>query len=157
MIDYDFGPTPTHGIFREIPDVVPGSVEVESPTAPDQFVVAESPVETIVKIGDPKSTITGRHRYRIDYTLVLDAVRIGERFAFDAVGFGWEVPISDIVVSITADTQLESPTRLAGTPWDESTMFAHSGRHRSLGRGARPPLPGRRSHPLVHPRLEDQR
>ena len=72
-IDYDFGLVPKHGIFRTIPGLGFDSVvTVSSATAPDDiaaftpvFIDGEQGME--VKVGDPNTTITGRHRYLLDY------------------------------------------------------------------------------------------
>ena len=61
VIDYDFGPSPRRGIYRDIPDAVADSVSVFSPTAPDDVLVTERWSRTNVRIGDPDITITGRH------------------------------------------------------------------------------------------------
>ncbi len=118
VIDYDFGPNPRRGIFRHIPDLIPGSVTASSPTAPDQFTVTDRFVDTEVRIGDPAVTITGRHRYRIDYTLAVDAVLQDGLFSWDAIGTEWPVPISDVEVRLVVAGDLELPGCQHGTPWD---------------------------------------
>ena len=80
VIDYDFGLIPKHGIFRTIPGLALNSVvTVESATAPDDiaaftpvFIDGEQGME--VKVGDPNTTITGRHRYLLDYELPRDVL-----------------------------------------------------------------------------------
>ena len=75
VIDYDFGLVPKHGIFRTVPGLdFDSPVTVESATAPDDiaafvptFIGGEAGME--LKIGDPNTTITGRHRYLLDYEL----------------------------------------------------------------------------------------
>src|SRR4051794_28565879 len=74
-IDYDFGPVPKHGIFREIPSRFRYDdthdrvyrIDVESVQGsagtPDQFTVSNENSRTRIRIGDPDVTITGRHRY----------------------------------------------------------------------------------------------
>ena len=57
VIDYDFGPSPRRGIYRDIPDAVPDSISVFSPTAPDDMLVTEGYWATEVRIGDPDVTI----------------------------------------------------------------------------------------------------
>ena len=82
VIDYDFGLAQgKHGIFRTIPGLsTDDPVTVDSASAPDG--IAGKTTELIdgergirLKIGDPNTTITGRHRYEIDY----DASRSGRR------------------------------------------------------------------------------
>jgi uncharacterized membrane protein YgcG len=108
VIDYDFGGEDRHGIFRTIPSSggVPEDIEVSSPDAPDQFTVT-SIGDTEIKIGDPNATIGGRHRYVISY--VLPATIEGDRFALNAIGDEWEVPIEDVTITVLgaelADTE----------------------------------------------------
>ena len=66
VIDYDFGPRNRRGIFRDVPDLIPSSVSVWSPTAPRVTEVTERSFSTRIRIGNPRITISGRHRYRID-------------------------------------------------------------------------------------------
>lgn len=120
VIDYEFGVTPRHGIYRDIPDALASSVAVESPTAPDEATVSEGYLDISIRIGDPTRTITGRHRYRIDYMLPLEAVVQGGFFAWDAVGTDWTVPIKRITVALVLPNDLMSPGCVTGTAWDES-------------------------------------
>jgi len=120
VIDYDFGPSPRRGIYRDIPDAVPDSISVFSPTAPDDMLVTEGYWATEVRIGAPDVTIVGRHRYRIDYLLPFDSVVRDGLFSWDAVGTEWTVPISDVAVALTLAGGLDEPTCRRGQPWDES-------------------------------------
>ncbi len=120
VIDYDFGPQQRHGIFRDIPDLAPGSrVEVISPTAPDTFDVIQRPTDTRVKIGDPNQTISGRHRYRISFMLSRDAVLDGGQFAWDAVGNEWPVGIHDIEIHLDLGSGARSLICRQGAAWSE--------------------------------------
>jgi hypothetical protein len=112
VIDYDFGlAQDRHGIFREIPGLgLDAPVEVRSTSAPDgiaeRIPAFTSDGEALrLKIGDPNTTISGRHRYRIDY--VLDGLASGGRLAWDAVGTGWEVPVSRSEVHVVAPWRFE--------------------------------------------------
>ncbi len=110
VIDYEFGSTSRHGIFRDVPLLDPTApIAVDSPTAPDQFVIERTGVDTRIRIGDPNATISGRHRYRIDYPIgVGEAAGIGEgRISWDAVGTRWNVGISDVEIHLTAAQELE--------------------------------------------------
>ena len=120
VIDYDFGPQSRRGIYRNIPGVLPGTVSVSSPTAPDEFRVTEGFIETEIRIGDPSITISGRHRYRIDYTLVRETILQGGLVSWDGVGFEWTVPIDDVEVWLAVDGGLTDPSCERGTPWDSS-------------------------------------
>ncbi|MDP1820525.1 MAG: DUF2207 domain-containing protein [Acidimicrobiales bacterium] len=112
-IDYDFGlALDKHGIFRDVPGLSPQSpIAVHSATAPDDiaafsptFVGGEAGMS--IKIGDADRTVTGRHRYLIQYPLA--TLQQGDRLAWDAVGTGWPVPISDAEVHVVAPWELGS-------------------------------------------------
>jgi hypothetical protein len=104
VIDYDFGSNRRHGIYRDVPGLDPTApIEVSSPSAPDEFVVqAGDGGETRIRIGDPGRTISGRHRYRIDYPVDIGAG--GGRLAWDAVGTGWSVDMDAVEIHLTGET-----------------------------------------------------
>lgn len=120
VIDYDFGVSPRHGIFRTIPDALLPSIDVTSPTAPDQFVVTDIGYGGEVRIGDPDRTVTGRHRYRIDYTLPFESIVRDGLFSWDAIGTEWEVPIEHAHVAVAMAADLDAPTCRRGQPWSET-------------------------------------
>jgi len=120
VIDYDFGAASKHGIFRDIPDLAPGSrVEVVSPTAPDQFEVITQLSGVRIKIGDPNQTISGRHRYRIDFVLDRSAVIEGSRFDWAAVGTTWTVDMSNVDISVDLGSNSGSFVCVNGAAWSE--------------------------------------
>ena len=122
VIDYDFGDViPRHGIYRDIPDALAQSVAVSSPTAPDGARVSEGYSDISIRIGDPDRTITGRHRYQINYVLPLQAVVQDDFFAWDAIGTDWTVPMQKITVALVLPNDLTSPGCVTGTAWDESS------------------------------------
>jgi len=103
VIDYDFGPQAKHGIFRDVPGLRaddPGAVRVSSGTAPADVQLSPSGGGTRIRVGDPNRTVTGRHRYRIEYPL--GGVAPGGVLAWDAVGTGWTVPIGAVEVHVAA-------------------------------------------------------
>lgn len=108
VIDYDFGMESRHGIYRELPGLVPGApIIVHSPTAPDQVVVnRNSQDQTSIRIGDPNRTVDGRHRYTIDYPL--DTLTRDGKVAWDAVGTSWPVPIGDVEIHLVAPFRLDA-------------------------------------------------
>ncbi|MBA3281713.1 MAG: DUF2207 domain-containing protein [Acidimicrobiia bacterium] len=125
-IDYDFGTSSErHGIFRDVPGLTSdSSVEVSS-DAPDQFVL----LGDRIKIGDPDETISGRYRYEIAYTL--EGVAPGGKVAFNGVGAGWDVPITEATIIITG-------------PYDWSGLRCDQGADgRTGGCKARQTRPGR--------------
>ncbi len=113
VIDYDFGLSDRHGIFRDVPGLDPAApIEVDSPTAPDMFIVQPGTVDTRIRIGDPDQTISGRHRYRIDYPIGLAPVSGGSgsdqaaQVSWNAVGAQWPVGIRNIEVHLVAGRRL---------------------------------------------------
>ena len=123
VIDYDFGTaTGRHGIFRDIPGLsVESPVQVQSDTAPDG-IAERTPVFTTgsqgsqIKIGDPSTTVSGRHRYRIDYALPRTELLPGgdDGLDWDAVGTAWTVRIARAEVHVVAPWRLERATCSTG-------------------------------------------
>ena len=127
-IDYDFGATPRRGIERDIDTEqrFDGSrdrrypvsdVEVSSSTAPDQVQVTDSGDGTTVRIGDPDRTVTGRHTYRIGYTVAAATTRFAghDELHWNAVGSGWRVPVGDVRVRV-GGAEVTRATCFAGAP-----------------------------------------
>jgi uncharacterized membrane protein YgcG len=123
-VEYDFGPTERHGIFRDIPTRVPydqtddrvyqlDEVRVTSPTgAPSDVDRSESGGVTTLRIGDPDETVSGRQVYDIDYTVhgALNAFEDHDELYWNAIGDRWDVPImaARVVVELPAE-----PTQVA--------------------------------------------
>jgi len=86
IVDIDFGPTERHGYQRIIPNDFgePESVEATSDVNADVAVVNVGN-DTRIRIGDPNETLTGRHRYTLDYVLP-DAHLDSGVLALDIVG-----------------------------------------------------------------------
>ncbi len=107
-IDYDFGVAERHGLLREIPDLDPErGVRVSSATAPTQTRIGFG-AAPVVRVGDPDRTITGRHRYLLEYSL--DTLVLGDRFSWNAVGTGWDISISNAEIHVISDDELLTPT-----------------------------------------------
>ncbi len=120
VIDYDFGSSSRHGIFRDIPDLDPlAEIEVSSEDAPDDLDITTFGSDTRLKIGDPGRTIWGRHRYRLAYPL--DTVTVGDQVAWNGVGHDFEVPIEHAEVHIVAAFELTDPTCFRGALWEDTT------------------------------------
>lgn len=102
VIDYDFGGEDRRGILRRVPGLdVAEPVEASSPEAPDDVTATEAGE---IRVGDPDRTVTGLHRYVLTYTV--DDVLSGGELAWDAVGTGWEVPIDEVAVHVSAPAEL---------------------------------------------------
>jgi hypothetical protein len=116
VIDYDFGFNSRHGIFRDIPGLPPTTpVAVESDDAPDEFVVETAPNgDTRLRIGDPDTTISGEHRYRITYDL--PGVVQGGTLDWETFGYRWEVDTDQAEAHVLAPFELESPICVEGPP-----------------------------------------
>ncbi len=114
-ISYDFGFTPHHGIFRDIPvrfDYEPDSkyerlttidqVKVTAVGASAKLAIEEQGRLKRLRIGDAKKTVTGAHDYTIDYRVrgALDAYEEHDELKWNAVGTGWEAPISHAAVTV---------------------------------------------------------
>jgi hypothetical protein len=113
VIDWDFGPTAHHGIFRDVPGLRPDAqVSVSSPTAPTDVQLSGSAQQTRIRIGDPARTVTGRHRYVIRYPL--GGVAPGGRLAWDAVGTSWPVPVADVEIHAMAPFELQDARCVRG-------------------------------------------
>ena len=65
-----FGGNGRHGIFREVAGLAADApVKAWSETAPDGVELSTGSSGTRIRVGDPARTITGRHRYTIDYPI----------------------------------------------------------------------------------------
>ena len=141
VIDYDFGSAQRHGIFRNIPvrlhyddrydRVYPLTVRsvTGSPGTPDQYDTSTSGGDEVLKIGDPDQTISGRHRYTIEYLIKggLNGFAEHDELYWNAIGAEWDVPI-------------EHATARVVTPGPLTDVACFSGPERSL-------LPCRQSEP----------
>lgn len=114
VIDWDFGfALDKHGIFRDIPTDagVPQEIRVWSPDAPDGTLATRSSGDIRIRIGDPDTVVRGRHRYVITY--VLPEIIKEDRFALDAIGDRWPVPVENVRVTLIG-TELDEPRCFVG-------------------------------------------
>jgi uncharacterized membrane protein YgcG len=113
-IVYDFGNNEKHGIFRYIPTVYEGREGSPRQTLKLHSVTNENNISqpherssekgsAVIKIGDPNKLITGIYTYKIQYTItrVISTDSDGDRFRWDAIGTGWQVPIKQAMVRLT--------------------------------------------------------
>ncbi len=136
VIDYDFGAFSHHGIYRDVPDLSPeATVTADSLTAPDDVLVTDAPPDspdpgaTRIRIGDPDTTVSGNHRYQVQYEL--DTLTPNGSLAWDAVGTTWTVPIQDVEVNVVAPWTFTNPECFHGQPdsggADSDSGDSHSG------------------------------
>jgi uncharacterized protein (TIGR04222 family) len=116
IIDYDFGVTEHHGIFRDVPTrvhyddtydrVYPLTVESVSASggASADYTVEQDGSLTRIKIGDPDETISGEHTYTIAYTIEGATNGFGDHdeLYWNAIGDTWAVSIDDVTVNVEA-------------------------------------------------------
>ncbi len=122
-ITYDFGSDGHHGLERVLPvrarydqthdrSYPVRDLRVSSPTGAATQVQSERDGDSLdVRIGDPdRDDVTGRQTYVLTYTVPAVADRRSDgsvQIAWDAVGTGWQVPITraDVVLRAPGDLQ----------------------------------------------------
>ena len=129
VIAYDFGSSPHHGIFRDVPTreayddrydrVFPlhvESVEATGGASADYEVSQEPGGITRIKIGDPDETITGAHTYTIVYTVeaAMNGFRDHDELYWNAIGAYWEVPVETATATVSAPAPITDITCYAG-------------------------------------------
>jgi uncharacterized membrane protein len=118
-IDYDFGTTSHHGIFRTIPTRFPydeandriyplDDVTAQS-DAPDDVDVTEEGGFTKIRIGDPDVEVSGRHTYTLTYRVegALNAFPDHDELYWNAIGDDWQAPIEHARVMVTAPSSIQ--------------------------------------------------
>ena len=126
-IDYDFGSSLRHGIFRTIPSRFPyddvndrvypiEDISVESPTAPADVDVSEEGGLTTIRVGDPDEEISGRHTYTISYRVegALNGFPDHDELFWNAIGDDWQVPIEAVRVAVVAPADVQRVTCFQG-------------------------------------------
>jgi uncharacterized membrane protein len=127
-IDYDFGITRHHGIFRTIParfyrdEVYDRVYRIEnvsvtaSAGAPSDTEVSQEGTSTVIRIGDPDIEISGRHTYTIDYRVegALNAFADHDELYWNAIGDEWAVPIERVKVTVHSTTDIQRATCFQG-------------------------------------------
>ncbi|MGI8757202.1 MAG: DUF2207 family protein, partial [Acidimicrobiales bacterium] len=110
VIDQDFGPSDRHGPELVVPTDFgePTEVTAKSPDAPAGVNTAVGTDTFSIRIGDPDTTVTGQHRYRVTYVLPDAKVSSGQ-LALDAVGAQSDIPIDHVEVLVSG-FRLSDPT-----------------------------------------------
>jgi len=129
VIEYDFGATQHHGIFRDVPTreayddrydrVFPLHVESVSATggASADYEVSNEPGGiTRIKIGDPDVTTTGVHTYTIVYTVgaAMNGFPDHDELYWNAIGDQWEVPVDHATATVEAPAEISDAACYAG-------------------------------------------
>jgi uncharacterized membrane protein YgcG len=125
-IDYDFGTTRHHGIFRTIPTRFPydevndriypiHDVAAQS-DAPDDVDVSEEGSFTKIRIGDPDVEISGRHTYTLTYRVegALNPFPDHDELYWNAIGDEWQAPIERARVTVTTPASIQRVTCFQG-------------------------------------------
>lgn len=155
-IRFDFGPIRRHGIYRDIPVVLPYDdrrdrlyrVEVVSvegePGTPDQLQRSREGNLLRLRIGDPDVLVTGLHSYTIVYRVegALNGFPGHDELYWNAVGTDWSVPIDSASATVRLPGPVERVACFAG-PFGSGLRCNQSGyagptatfAHDSLGRG----------------------
>lgn len=100
-ITYDFGSNQRHGITRK----VTGKKVVGKATAasPDGAPVEVTTTGSLIRVGDPGTTIAGTRTYVLDYDVAVAAQRKGAdaSMLWHVVDGSWNVPIASVTAAIT--------------------------------------------------------
>ena len=111
----EFGATPRHGIFRYIPNrlryddrydrVYPIDlleVTAAPPGTPDDVETKDEEGNFVIRIGDPDTTITGRHTYTITYRVegAMNGFPDHDELYWNAIGDQWEQSIGEMRVRV---------------------------------------------------------
>lgn len=121
-IQYDFGSEERHGIFRTIPykynrQAGNYNLTFTDISATDQyggkikFSTSKKDGEIVIKIGDPKKTISGAHTYILNYTVhhAINFFGTEDEFYWNVTGNNWPVTIrsASAHVFLPQDVSLE--------------------------------------------------
>jgi uncharacterized membrane protein YgcG len=140
-IDYDFGADARHGIQRDVP------VRYHFDRSHDRVLTLDGVVAQVdgtraevqesdqpgglhrIRIGDPSTTVTGRHFYVLRYQVAgaLNHFADHDELYWNAVGQQWAVPIDQAAVRLTMPAAIQRMTCFAG-PAGSSLPCAGTGR-----------------------------
>lgn len=148
-LDFDFGDDPGHGPYLTFPTRVPydddrdrvfeyTDVRASSPTgAPAQVHREDQAAATVLRIGDEDvDDVSGVQTYRVEMTVdgwvnPANARHSGDELYWDVIGAGWEVPLSDLSVTVTGPAPVEGVACFVGpegatTPCGSATSSGRS-------------------------------
>ncbi len=131
-LDFDFGDEPGHGPYLTYPTRVPyddeldrvfeySDVVAESTTgAPAELHREDQGAAMVLRIGDEDvDDVEGVQTYRVGFTVrgwlnPANAQHSGDELYWDVVGGGWEVPLSDVRVTVTGPADVQDVVCFAG-------------------------------------------
>jgi uncharacterized membrane protein YgcG len=152
-IDYDFGSSERHGIFRDLVrqerydsendrtyDIDVTGVTMDGSSVP---VDEGSDGDYLrLRIGDPDSTITGQHTYVISYEVrgAITPFSEHDELYWDAIGNQWQVPILAATSTVTSPAPIERYLCFSGPqgstlPCDTATAEQNTARFSANGLG----------------------
>ncbi|SDS71110.1 Uncharacterized membrane protein [Microlunatus soli] len=123
--DFDFGSDEGHGPYLVLPErmAIEGdrdhwrSLPISEITASSKNAPAQTDIEreggaVLIKIGDPDVEVKGTQTYHVTYTIggVVNPKATGsglDELSWNAVGDQWEIPLSDVSVTITTPAEIE--------------------------------------------------
>jgi uncharacterized membrane protein YgcG len=125
----EFGATPRHGIFRYIPDRLRYDDEFDrvypielisvnaSGDTPDDVETKEENGNFVIRIGDPDTTITGRHTYEIVYRVrgAMNGFADHDELFWNAIGDRWEQSIGEMHVRVSGPADVTRVACYRGT------------------------------------------
>ncbi|WP_062461285.1 DUF2207 domain-containing protein [Demequina soli] len=129
QIDFDFGNDPGHGPFWTLPIRVPyddshdrlydvTDVTASSPSGAPAHVYLEDDGNNLgVRVGDQSvDNVSGVQSYVLSYTVhhVMNATASGDEFYWNAIGDGWQTPISDVSVQVGGNAGVTAAQCFAG-------------------------------------------
>jgi hypothetical protein len=123
-LGYDFGGNQRHGIEREIVTeqryddthdrrFPVSGVTAASADAPADLQVTGDDARTTIRIGDPGRTVSGRHTYRIGYSVAAATTRLADHDELYWNAFGPDWPVSAQAITV----------RVTGAPVTRATCF----------------------------------
>ena len=131
-LDFDFGDDPGHGPYLSFPTRVSyddeldrvfeyRDVQASSPTgAPAQVNREDESSAVVLRIGDEDvDDVSGVQTYRVTMTVdgwinPANAQHSGDELYWNVIGAGWEVPISDLTVTVTGPAAVEGAACFVG-------------------------------------------
>ena len=125
----EFGSTQRHGIFRYIPNRLRYDDEFDrvypidlisvrtSAGTPDDTETKEENGNFVIRIGDPDTTISGRHTYEITYRVqgAMNGFEDHDELFWNAIGDQWEQSIGQMNVRVTGPADVTRVACYQGT------------------------------------------